>query len=245
MSEGLIIIPAFNEELNIIHVIKDIQRLGIDIDILVVDDGSIDRTREEVLTTNVNILCHPYNLGYGAALQTGYKYAKKRGYRYVIQFDGDGQHNAKNILNIIDELNKQQVDIVICSRFLDKSSFQLGVLKKVVIELLKFLIRISTSAKITDPTSGLKGLSKRTYEYYAAMDNFPNDYPDADILIQMLLKGFKIREISASMRQRVHGKSMHSGLKPIVYLVKMLLSILVVILRDKLLKEEAKHECST
>lgn len=234
MADGLIIIPAFNEEDNIVNVLRDIKAENINLDILVVDDGSKDKTRELVINEGVNIISHPYNLGYGATLQTGFKYAKKVQYKYVIQFDGDGQHDSRNLKNICNEICKAESDIVTGSRFLVKSSYKVGFLKTAVIALLKFLIKTSTGKSISDPTCGFKALSKRTYEYYASMGNYPPDYPDADIIIQMLKLGFKIKEVPVTIKERVYGESMHSGLKPIVYLLKMILSINIVLLRDRL-----------
>jgi glycosyltransferase involved in cell wall biosynthesis len=234
MSDTLIIIPAYDEEKNITKVLRDIKAQMLDIDILVVDDGSKDRTRELVLSEGISIISHPYNLGYGAALQTGFKYAKRSDYSYVIQFDGDGQHDACYIKDIYDEIHKEQVDIVSGSRFLDKNSMDTIFLKKIVIKTLRKIIQASTNTKITDPTCGFKALSKRVYEHYSTMGNFPSDYPDADVTAQMLKLGYKIKEIPISVKKRVYGTSMHSGLKPIVYLFKMLLSINIVLLRHAL-----------
>jgi glycosyltransferase involved in cell wall biosynthesis len=234
MAEGLIIIPAFNEEENIVNTLRSIKAEDVDLDILVVDDGSKDKTRELVLGEGEMVISHPYNLGYGATLQTGFKYAKKQRYKYVIQFDGDGQHDAKDIKKMMNEIFKENVDIVTGSRFLVKPYPNVGFLKQTVMSLLRLLIKFFTGAKITDPTCGFKALSKRTYEYYSIMGNYPPDYPDADIIIQMLKLGFKIKEVPVNIKERIYGESMHSGLKPIIYLLKMLLSINIVLLRGKL-----------
>lgn len=237
MANGLLVIPACNEERNIDKVLKDILQLKLDLDIVVINDGSRDRTKEIVKENNVKVISHLYNLGYGGALQTGFKYAKQNGYEYIIQFDGDGQHDPEDIVLMMQELEKGEADILVGSRFLGKGNFRAGILKTIVIRLMRFLIKIATKVKVTDPTSGLKGLSKRTYNYYAVMGNFPSDYPDADVLIQMLRKRYRIQEIPINVRQRVEGKSMHSGIKPIIYLLKVLLSIMVVLLREKLMEE--------
>jgi glycosyltransferase involved in cell wall biosynthesis len=237
LSKGLIIIPAYNEENNIGRVIREIKSKNVDVDIVVIDDGSTDRTREMVQNEKVDVISHVHNLGYGAALQTGFRYSVKRGYKFVVQFDGDGQHDPDDILPMVEELERADSDIVIGSRFLGKGSFKMGILKQIVVNFMKLIIKISTGTKITDPTSGFKGLSKRTYNYYSLKENFPHDYPDADILIQMLRLKYRVREIPVNIRYRTQGKSMHSGLKPIVYLLKILLSIMVVLLRERLIKE--------
>jgi glycosyltransferase involved in cell wall biosynthesis len=237
LASGLIIIPAYNEEKNIDKVLKKIISSGIDMDILVINDGSRDNTVDIVKRNNIKVISNPFNLGYGGALQTGFKYAVTKGYQFVIQFDADGQHQVQDILTIKTELEKGEADIVIGSRFIGKGNFKTGFLKKVVIDLMRFLIKASTGTVVTDPTSGLKGLSKRTYTYYSKMGGFPNDYPDADLLIAMLKLKYKIKEVPIDVLQRDFGTSMHSGLKPVIYIMKVLLSIFIVQLRHLLKKE--------
>lgn len=233
MSKTIIIIPAYNEEKNIAAVLRDIKGKNLGADILVIDDGSLDRTKEIAMSEGVNVISHLYNLGYGAALQTGFKYSIKNGYDFVVQFDGDGQHDPDELLPMINELKKNDADIIIGSRFLGKGNFKMGILKKTVVSFMKFLIKLSTGYRVTDPTSGFKGLSGRTFGYYGQRENFPQDYPDADILIQMMRLNYKVREIPVNVRYRNQGTSMHSGLKPIVYIMKILLSILIILIRDR------------
>ena len=234
MRDCLVIIPAFNEEENIKNVLKEILGAGLDIDILVINDGSTDRTQAAARAEGkVEVVSLPFNLGYGNALQTGFKYAVARGYQYVIQFDADGQHDPDDLRVILAMLRTGRADIIIGSRFLGRSSYKVGLLKKTAISIFRFLIKISTGVKITDPSSGLQGLTYKVFNYYAKMGNFPPDYPDADILIQMVLSKFRVCEFPANIRERNHGKSMHIGLKPVFYFVKMLVSIIVVLLRPR------------
>lgn len=238
MFKGLLIIPVFNEEKNIGQVLTDILSSDINIDIVVINDGSKDETNEVIKRFDVPLISHPYNLGYGAALQTGFKYAKSKGYKYVIQFDGDGQHDIHYIPLMIKECNEGSYDIVIGSRYLEKGAFKAGILKGTVIYLMRFLVKHLSKKIITDPTSGFRGLSQRTYTFYSNMGNFPNDYPDADLLIQMLRAGYRLHEFPIKAKERIEGESMHSGLKPIIYLYKILLSIGIIILREKLLRRK-------
>jgi glycosyltransferase involved in cell wall biosynthesis len=237
MARGLILIPVFNEEENIGKVLEDIKALKLDIDLLIINDGSKDNTLKIVKTFEVEVISHIINLNYGSALQTGFKYAVIKDYDYVLQFDGDGQHDPKDIYPMIKEIEKDNADIVIGSRFLGKGNFKVGFLKKIVISFMVFLINIFTACKITDPTSGLKALSKRTFSYFSKSGNFPSDYPDADIIIRMLRKKYRIVEIPINVRKRNYGTSMHSGLKPIIYIFKVLLSIFITLLREIFVKE--------
>lgn len=232
-ADCLVIIPAYNEEKNVGKVLKDIRGLSIPLDVVVVNDGSRDKTGYVVREAGEKVINLPYNLGYGAALQTGFKYAASKGYEYVVQFDADGQHDPKDILNILDLLRTGGYDIVIGSRFLGKSSFKAGILKKIAISVFRFLIRMTTGAEISDPTSGLQGLSKRVFNYYAVTGNYPEDFPDADTLINMILSNYRVKEIPVNIKNRSSGKSMHAGIKTSFYFIKMLVSILVVLLRKK------------
>ena len=238
MKDTLIIIPAYNEEKSIGSTLSNLLSLNLFADILVINDGSRDFTENEAIRKSVDIITLPYNLGYGAAMQTGFKYAVSMGYQYAIQFDADGQHDPRDIRTIITELKKGQNHIFIGSRFLGRGSFRLGLMKKIAISFFKFIIKITTGAKISDPTSGLQGLSRQAFTYYAEMGNYPKDFPDADVLIQMIYLGYNVGEFPANIMHRSSGESMHSGLKPVLYFVKILLSIMIVLSRKKLLKEK-------
>ena len=240
LAEGLIIIPAYNEEKNIGEVLKDIRKFNYDIDIIVINDASNDNTERVVVENGEKIVNHFYNLGYGGALQTGFKYAVDKGYQYIIQFDGDGQHDPADLQSIIDQLKTGYYDIVIGSRFLDKSSFKISSAKKLAIAIFQLIIRISTGVIITDPTSGLQGLTHKTYTYYSRMGNFPEDFPDTDTLIHMLKSNYRVKEVPAHMKIRLYGQSMHSGVKSLYYILKMLISISVVLLRDKLINQNIR-----
>jgi len=243
MNHFLIIIPSYNEEQNLGKVLEGLLSMGLPADILVVDDGSADQTAEIAARYPVTVVSHPYNLGYGAALQTGFMYARERNYRYVVQFDADGQHNPQDLPAIMNELMQEDVEIVMGSRFMENSSdYQLGALKKLGIKFFRGLIYSLTGTKISDPTSGLRGVSEKVYRYYAGWDCFPADYPDADILIQMILRRYRIREIPAHMRIREAGISMHAGIKPLFYMMKISLCILIVLLRHTLSKRVSNYE---
>ncbi len=233
MSKSLILIPAYNEAGIICDVLDEIKGLIKDIDILVIDDGSTDNTSYLASKKGALVIKLPYNIGYGGALQTGFKYAVGNSYEYIIQFDGDGQHDPNNIREILAILEEKSYDIVIGSRFLS-TSYKSGFMKMIAIKLFRLIIKLSTGTKITDPTSGLQGLTRKVFSYYAMMGNYPIDFPDADILITMLRFNYRIKEIPANIRKRQCGKSMHSGMKPLFYFMKIMLSIFIVLIRMKI-----------
>lgn len=241
MKDTLLIIPAYNEELNIREVLQNLRDKGVEtiLDILVVNDGSKDRTVEIVEEMNIKVISQVYNLGYGAALQMAYKYATQKGYDFVIQMDADGQHDVINIPMIFSMLKEGEIesrpDIVIGSRFLKGSAkYHMSFVRLFAVRMFRGIIKIATKQKITDPTSGLQGLNKKAFEYYSGYQNFDIKYPDINMIIQMLLRGYKIKEFPAVMHTRSQGVAMHTGIiKPIKYMSIMLLSVLVAILRNK------------
>lgn len=243
-KELLIIIPAYNEEQTIVKVLEQLEQPQIaDIaDVLVMNDASADATNWRVKERNHALITHVFNLGYGSAIQLGYKYAIRRNYRYVIQMDADGQHDVCNIPVIYERLKTKDADgrcpdIVLGSRYLKESKeYKTSLSKRMAYSLFRAMIKAGTGQTIMDPTSGLQGLNRRAVLYYSKYSHFDDKYPDANMVIQMLLLGFHIDEIPAVMHQRTYGESMHSGLRPIIYMFRMFFSVLAVTFRIKVLK---------
>lgn len=246
----LIIMPAYNEEACIGRFLEqlEIPEITSIADILVINDGSSDDTSRIVREHGYEVITHVYNMGYGAALLSGYKYALRRRYRCVIQIDADGQHDPCNILSLYERLqctdkDGEGPDIVLGSRFLEGGkSFPISRLKKVTITAFRKLIRLFTGKIITDPTTGLQGLGNRALLYYSAYAHFDDKYPDANMLLQMLLLGYHVEEVPAVMHPREAGTSMHSGLKPAIYMAHMLFSICAVLLRSLTLKVKPRPD---
>ena len=232
----LIIIPAYNEEDNIAEVLEQLERpeIAAIADILVMNDASKDDTNWIVKERGHALVTHVFNLGYGSALQLGYKYAIRRNYEYVIQMDADGQHDICNIPVIYQELktkDEQSVspDIVLGSRFMEGSSeFPVSSVKRFAFWLFRSMIRSMSGRIIADPTTGLQGLNRKAVLYYSKYNHFDDRYPDANMLLQMLLMGYHVREIPAVMHARTSGESMHSGIKPAIYMIRMFFSVWAV-----------------
>ena len=230
MKKAIIIIPAYNEEKNIAGVINGIKNVIPDADILVVNDGGKDRTEEIARELGARVISLPYNMGYGAALQTGFKYALKKGYEYAVQIDADGQHDPKDIPKLLDVVLSGKADVVIGSRFLNGGKYKAPAVRRLGMLFFARLTSLIIGEKITDPTSGYQAINKNGLQFYAG-DYYPVDFPDADVIIMLHRAGLKIKEIPVIMYPSVQGKSMHSGLKPVYYIFKMFLSIFVTLLR--------------
>jgi glycosyltransferase involved in cell wall biosynthesis len=231
MNKKCIIIPAYNEGNNISSVIRDIQKYGGAADIIVIDDGSRDFTAVIAQEAGAFVIRHPFNMGYGVALQTGYKYAVEKNYDVLVQMDGDGQHSAKFIPGLFKEVESFAFNVVIGSRFLGQDQYKTGFLKSVGIGIFRHIIWITTGEKITDPTSGYQCLSRKVFEFFTK-DHFPCDYPDANVIIMLHRAGFKIKEIPVEMMPNPERRSMHRGIFTIsYYLFKVFLSIFVTLIR--------------
>ncbi len=226
------VIPAYNEEQNILKVIDEIKKEFKSAKIIVVNDASKDNTSKIVLEKNVTCISHAFNMGYAMALQTGIKYAKSKGYKRVVQFDADGQHIATEARKLINKLEETKADIVIGSRFLEKDSYKQTFFRRVGTSIFSSLIKLFCKKKISDPTSGFQCLGEKAIERFSTFGKYP-EFPDANLIIELLYSGFKIEEVPVKMRLREFGESMHSGiLKPIKYMISILYTICIIILRN-------------
>lgn len=193
-------------------------------DVLVVNDGSTDDTADAARSAGAQVVSLPFNLGYGAALQTGYRVALDGGYQRVVQMDGDGQHPPEEICALLKRLDDGDVDLVIGSRFLGRADYAIPLARRLGIALFARLTGALTRRKVTDPTSGLQAMNQAVLRFYLR-DFYPYDYPDADMLLRVHYAGLRFTEIPVVMRGGPPGRSMHSGLRPIYYVYKLLLSM--------------------
>jgi glycosyltransferase involved in cell wall biosynthesis len=229
-EDVLIIIPAYNEEGRVGEVVQDVRGTFPSADVLVIDDGSADSTAAEARRAGAMSLSLPVNAGYGAALQTGYKFAVRNGYAIVGQIDGDGQHRAEYLATMYKALEDQDADVIIGSRFLDRDGhYRPSRARAVGIGLFARLASLITGEHISDPTSGFQLMRIAVARFFCS-DVYPTDYPDADILILLHRTGYRVREVPVQMRPSP-GRSMHSGHSGPYYVYKMLLSIFVTLLR--------------
>ncbi len=226
----LVVLPAFNEEETIGSVIDEVREHVPFADIVVINDGSTDGTALRARDKAVPVVSLPFNLGYGAALQTGFRLATREGYDFVITIDADGQHVPACIHNLIEALERHDADVVIGSRFYE-GSFKVGLAKRIGIWLFSLIGKTYTGIKITDPTSGFQLLKRSAFAYLAEGDNYPLDYPDVNIIMALHKMNYRVVEKSVTMREKNSTKSMHRGLRPAVYVARMCLAILMVLLR--------------
>ena len=225
----LIIIPAYNEELNIENTINKLMKYNNDaknkVDYIIINDGSTDKTREICEKNNYNVINLIYNLGIGGAVQTGYKYAFANNYDIAIQFDGDGQHDEKYIKNLVEEIKKGS-NFVVGSRFISNlSKFKSSGTRRFGIKVLSLLIKICTGRKICDPTSGFRAADKDVIKLFAS--HYPMEYPEPESTTMLIKRGVKVGEIPVEMHEREFGKSSIRPLKSVYYMFSVCLSIII------------------
>ena len=222
----LVIIPAYNEEKSISKFIMDIYNQKIkDLDILVINDASSDNTKFEAQKLGVNVIDLPINLGIGGAVQTGYIYAYNNKYDVAIQFDGDGQHMAKYLKDMIKTIINENYDMVVGSRFINNSNYKPSIYRKLGINFFSSLVSILGRKKVFDTTSGYRAVNnsviKEFVEYYS------KDYPEVETLSYIIRKGFKVKEIPVEINYRESGKSSITPLKSIYYMLKVTFATII------------------
>ena len=223
----LLIIPAYNEEENILETCKKIKEFDKELDYIVINDGSTDNTENILKENNIKHIKLVHNLGIGGAVQTGYKYAYENGYDIAIQFDGDGQHDVTYVPKICEPLINGQADMVIGTRYLDKreSEFQSTFMRRLGSNIITFFIKICCGKKITDPTSGFRAVNRSIIKGFA--NNYPTEYPEPESTVKVIINKYKVQEIPVSMNERVGGKSSINIWKSVDYMVKVTLAIIV------------------
>jgi len=238
----LVVVPAYNEAPRIAGVIAGIRAHAPGADILVVDDGSADGTADVVRRNGAEVASLPFNQGYGVALQTGFKYAKRRKYDYVVQIDADGQHEPRCIQDLLVAVQERAVDVALGSRWLGLAEYKGPVLRKFGKFFFGFLASLLTRLKVTDPTTGFQALTREVVDFYCT-NVYPVDYPDANVIIMLNRAGFRVAEVPVIMYRDESGQSMHGGIaKPVYYGMKMIMSIAMTMLRDdRKLRREGRH----
>lgn len=228
--KALVVIPVFNEERFLADVLSEVRKKAPACDVLVVNDGSSDRSREIALEQGALLAEHAYNAGYGVTIQTGLKYAQRHHYDFAVTFDGDGQHEAACIEPLLAQLRESGADLAIGSRYalrVDSAggSYRGPWMRRQGARFFGMLAGRMMGMELTDPTSGFLAMNTTAMQLYTA-DHFPDTYPDADAVVLAHKSGLRIVEYPVVMYPNPEKKtSMHAGLRPIRYVFDMLLSL--------------------
>lgn len=233
----LLIIPAYNEEKAIKKVYNGIidynKKNKTNYDVMVINDGSKDNTEKILVENNIPHIKLIHNLGIGGAVQTGYKYALENDYDIAIQFDGDGQHNVEYVKNLIEPIIKNEADLVIGSRFVDKNStgFKSTFARLIGIRIISSFIKLTTKKRIYDCTSGFRACNKKTIEHFS--HTYPTEYPEPVSSVDLFKNKYNIKEVPVVMNERKEGTSSIKSYKKAYYMINVILSIFVLWLRGE------------
>jgi glycosyltransferase involved in cell wall biosynthesis len=220
------IVPAYNEEACIAQVIAEIRDFDSGLDIVVIDDGSVDRTHQVARSTGAHVLRLPFNLGIGGSVQTGFRYAWENGYELAVRVDGDGQHDPSQLALIIGPVLADEADICVGSRYREGGDgFRSSASRRIGIRILAATVSLLTRQKVTDPTSGFQALNRKAITLFAA--DYPHDYPEVEALVMLIRHRLRLREVPVQMRARAAGRSSIRTLGSVYYMVKVLLALFV------------------
>jgi glycosyltransferase involved in cell wall biosynthesis len=225
------IVPAYNEEACVAAVIEEIRAFDPGFEVVVVDDGSIDRTAATAAAAGAHVLRLPFNLGIGGAMQTGYRYAWEQGYDLAVQIDGDGQHDPAQLPAILEPVLDDEADMVVGSRFADggDSEFRSSFTRRLGIRLFARTISLVIRQKVTDTTSGFRAVNRHGIALFAR--DYPHDYPEVESTVMAARHRLRLREVPVSMRERAAGRSSINATRSVYYMVKVLLAVFVGLFR--------------
>ena len=229
----LAIVPAYNEADMVGRVVRDIEREAPGFDVVVVNDGSTDATAAAAAEAGAVVISHPYNLGIGGAMQSGYKYALRRGYDVAVQVDGDGQHKAEYIPQLLEALHTSgaEADMVYGSRFLGDPGYKVPIGRRLGNLIFSVVLTTRTRQKITDPTSGFRMTNRRGIELFAR--DYPHDYPEVEALLMLHAHHLRIHEVHTSMNARGFGQSSIDYFRSAYYMAKVMLALFVGLFRRR------------
>jgi len=224
----LVVVPAFNEEESLAATLDELARTTR-ADVLVVDDGSRDHTSGIARQHDVPVLRHAVNLGVGAALQTGFRYALERGYDIAVQLDADGQHDPAYLESLVEPVASGAADVAIGSRYVARTGYRAPRARRLGMVVFSTIVRLGIGRRIADTTSGFRAYGRAVME--VCQHDFPQDFPDAPLLITLARMGFRTCEVPVEMRERGAGRSFYTLGKSLYYPYKNVLASLMALLR--------------
>jgi hypothetical protein len=223
------IVPAMNEEKMIGRVIEEIRAFDPGFEIVVVDDGSVDRTATIAERQGVLVLRLPFNLGIGGAVQTGYQYARDNGFELAVQVDGDGQHDPTEIARLVQPILEGRADMVVGTRFAEGGGYRGTPLRRVGIRLFAAVVSLMVRQRVTDTTSGFRAVNRMGIRLFAA--DYPHDYPEVEATVLLARHKLTMIEVPVVMRIRETGRSSITALRSVYYMIKVLLALFIGLFR--------------
>ena len=232
------IVPALNEEQSVARVIDELRAFDPGIDIVVVDDGSVDRTSQVARSKGARVLRLPFNLGIGGAVQTGFRFAFEHDYDIAVRVDGDGQHDPAQLGRVLEPVLRGDADIAVGSRFAstEPSGYRSSRSRRIGIRLLAWIVSRIVGQQVTDTTSGFQALNREGIALFAR--DYPHDYPEVEAMVMVFRHRLRLAEVQVEMRERGGGRSSITALRSVYYMVKVLLAIFVGLFRRNVVPQE-------
>jgi glycosyltransferase involved in cell wall biosynthesis len=233
------IVPAMNEERNIGRVLDELRAFDPGLEVVVVSDGSTDRTAEVAEEHGAHALRLPFNLGIGGAVQTGFRYAWENGFELAVRVDGDGQHDPSQLDRVVAPLLADEADIVVGSRFAGGEGYRSSATRRIGIRILAWVVSAIARQRVTDTTSGFQALNRRAIALFAA--DYPHDYPEVEGMVMTIKHRLRLKEVGVTMREREHGRSSIGAAASVYYMAKVLLALFVGLFRRNVVPLEEKE----
>jgi glycosyltransferase involved in cell wall biosynthesis len=229
----LAIVPAYNEQGMVGRVVRDIKRQAPDFDVVVIDDGSLDNTAAEAQASGAVVVRHPFNLGIGGAMQSGFKYALRNDYDVAAQVDGDGQHKPAHLEDLLAKLHTSgdEADMVCGSRFRGDPGYRVPIGRRIGNLIFSVVLTVLTRRRVTDPTSGFRITNRRGIELFAR--DYPHDYPEVEAILMMHAHRLRIHEVPVRMNARGFGRSSIDYPRSAYYMAKVLLALFIGLFRRR------------
>ncbi len=228
----LVIVPAYNESGSIKGTLQEIRQTAIDLDVVVIDDGSTDGTRDDVSSLGEEVVSLPFNLGIGGAVQTGFLYAEENDYDVVVRIDGDGQHDVRYLGDLLQPVLNDEVDIVVGSRFIPPFlGYRSSLIRRVGIHFFANLLSWLTRSRITDSTSGFQAFHRNAVKVFA--ESYPHDFPEPESVVVAKRTGLRMKEVPVQMRKRSAGHSSIRYLVTLYYMVKVTFAVFISMIKKQ------------
>jgi glycosyltransferase involved in cell wall biosynthesis len=230
------IVPARDEAGSVAAVVREIRALDPGLEVVVIDDGSTDRTADEARSAGAHVVRLPFNLGIGGAVQTGFRYAYEHGFELAVRVDGDGQHDPAELPRLVAPVVADEADIVVGSRFVGESSYRPPLARRLGIVVFSRVVSLLTRQRVTDPTSGFQALNRRAIALFAV--DYPHDYPEVEATVMVSRHRLRLVEVPVQMRARTAGSSSITAVRSGYYAVKVLLATFVALFRRAVVPPE-------